>query len=177
MPENLLATIDFPPHVRAALDEGKLWRAKEILQGRVGSMPYSPALYEQYGAVLLAMDDRMQAGKYLFLSGARRSEYDAAIALFMERHGRRSQRQLVSSFPANARSLTLGRFPPNVRAALVEIGVTDREDRPIDAPARRVSAIIGGAAMVGCLLAAAIAAASMVVGLPIVIGNLADLFR
>lgn len=177
MTERLPTDIELPAHVQAALDEGKLWRAKEILQGRVGSMPYSPALYEQYGAVLLAMDDRMQAGKYLFLSGARRPEYEDAIATFMERHGRRSERQLVASFPANARSLALGRFPPNVRAALLERGVVDRENRPIDTPERRVSAILAGAAMVGCLLAAALAAASMVVGLPIVIGNIADLFR
>jgi hypothetical protein len=175
--EPVLAQLSFPPHVRAALDEGTLWRAKEILQGRVGTMPYSPELYEQYGAVLLAMQDRMQAGKYLFLSGVRRVEYEEAIAMFLERHGARKRQDLVASFPAHARSLSIDRFPGNVRAALIERGVRNRPGRALDAPERLKGNLIGGTMMVGCIIAAAIAVASMVVGLPIVFDRIADLFR
>jgi hypothetical protein len=175
--DTILRELAFPSHVRAALDEGKLWRAKEILQGRVGNMPYSPELYEQYGAVLLAMDDRMQAGKYLFLSGVRRAEYGDAIVLFLDRHGRKLQRGLISSFPANARSLPLERLPAEVQRELVARGLSTKPDRPIDSPTRAKDSVLASAAILGCLLLALLGLISMVVGLPIVIGRVIDLFR
>ena len=47
--------------VADALAAGKLWRAKEILSGRIASQPYSPALYEQFGALLLRIGDWKRA--------------------------------------------------------------------------------------------------------------------
>ena len=41
----------------AALAEGKLWRAKEILQGNLGTRGYDLELYERLGQVLLEMGD------------------------------------------------------------------------------------------------------------------------
>src|SRR5207244_2839830 len=51
-----------------ALARGELWRAKEILRGRVASSHFDPVLFERYGEVLLAAADLFEAGKFLFLS-------------------------------------------------------------------------------------------------------------
>ena len=64
----------FPYHVKAALTNNQLWRAKEILQGTIASSGYDPFLFEQYGLILFQMGDLMEAGKYLFLSGQTREE-------------------------------------------------------------------------------------------------------
>jgi hypothetical protein len=56
-------------NVDDALGRGALWRAKEILRGRVASSQYDPVLFERYGAVLLEAADLFEAGKFLFLSG------------------------------------------------------------------------------------------------------------
>jgi len=40
-----------------ALAAGQLWRAKEILTGRIGSGRYQPDLCEQLGLLLLRMGD------------------------------------------------------------------------------------------------------------------------
>jgi hypothetical protein len=41
--------------VAQAIDSGRLWRAKEILSGRIGTLPFNAELYEQFGALLLRM--------------------------------------------------------------------------------------------------------------------------
>ena len=57
----------YPENVKTALRIGELWRAKEILQGRIAGSSFDTDLYEQYGAVLLQTADLMAAGKYLYL--------------------------------------------------------------------------------------------------------------
>lgn len=124
----MLDDLGVPDRVREALDRGELWRAKEILQGRIGSSPYDPTLYEQYGAVLLAMRDLREAGKYLFLSGNRRSEYEPAITLYLHQH--RDGRSLLGTFPARAREIPRDRFPEPVRAELLARGVPETPFQP-----------------------------------------------
>src|SRR5690242_2689152 len=72
--------------VEAALAKGQLWRAKEICHGAIRNEPYDPALYECYGQVLISSGDLADAGKYLFLSGRRKPEYQEAIALYLRRN-------------------------------------------------------------------------------------------
>lgn len=72
--------------VAEALAAGELWRAKEILRGRLRSREFDPGLCEQLGVVLLRMEDRFEAGKFLLLSGQRRPEYEHAIQLFFRRY-------------------------------------------------------------------------------------------
>ncbi len=69
--------------VAEALATGKLWRAKEILSGRIASQPFSPELYEQLGALLLRMGDDLAAGKFLLLSGVLMLLVVAAIGLLV----------------------------------------------------------------------------------------------
>ncbi len=114
---------EFPPKVEAALNSGELWKARDILRGRITSSAYSPDLYEQLGVVLLRMADVPEAGKYLFLSGRRQPEYDAAIGVFLHRHGRHGWRHLVASFPSSARRGRIEALPTRVLEALKERGL------------------------------------------------------
>src|SRR5437588_10799902 len=84
------------------LDAGRLWRAKEILQGAVGTSGYEPGLYERYGQVLLRMGDNVEAGKYLFLSRVQNAGYEGAITLFVNRYKLKNSAQPIFTFPVPA---------------------------------------------------------------------------
>ena len=115
-----------------ALAAGRLWRAKEILAGRIGSGQYQPDLCEQLGLLLLRMGDDLQAGKFLFLSGQRRPEDQAAIDLFVRRHARGGRHALLAAFPAAVRRSSWSQLPPQVQTDLVAVGVPPRAtDEPL----------------------------------------------
>lgn len=116
-----MTVLDFS-EVDKAVAEGKAWRAKEILQGRIDSSPYSPKLYEKYGHVLWQMGDLIEAGKYLFISGNRHPEYSEAIQLFLSRWGNGGWHQLKSSFPRKIRQLPLSSFPEQLQNELIILG-------------------------------------------------------
>lgn len=105
---------EYMARVEKALSEGKLWKAKEILQGNVGTTKFDPALYEQYGLVLLEMGDLVEAGKYLFLAGKSRPEYVEAVDLYLSRHAKNGWRNLYGTFPAWAKLLDLSEYPESV---------------------------------------------------------------
>jgi hypothetical protein len=109
-----------------ALAEGQLWRAKQILSGRIGSNAFDRDLYERYGELLLRMGDDLAAGKYLFLSGHRRIEHEHAVRLFLARYSRAGWQSLVSSFPAAVRKLSWNELPQGVVDELLTLGVPRR---------------------------------------------------
>jgi hypothetical protein len=117
-----------PDKVQAALSDGNLARAREILWGRIRSNGFSVSLYEQLGVVLLRMGDASEAGKFLFLSGKRAPEYDEAIALFLRRYSRPGWRSLVESFPRRVKRGTWAALPSNVRVELEAAGVPHQND-------------------------------------------------
>ena len=78
----------------------------------------NPALLEAYGKLLDGMGDRVEAGKYLFLSGARQAEYTEPITLFLARHGTSGARSLMARFPAAVRRLPFNELPPTLQAEL-----------------------------------------------------------
>ena len=114
--------------LQIALSDGNLGGAREILSGRVKSSPFSTQLYEQFGVVLLQIGDYSEAGKFLFLSGVRRPEYDAAITLFVRRYSRAGWQSLVESFPRRVKRGTWRALPANVRAALEANGAPRQND-------------------------------------------------
>ena len=73
--------------VTAEVTAGRLWRAREILAGRIAGGDADPAILEAHGRVLQAMGEQVEAGRYLFASGVRAPAYADAIALFTRRHG------------------------------------------------------------------------------------------
>lgn len=119
----------FSPKVQEALDQGKLWRAKEILSNQLAQSSYDVCLYEQYGAVFLMMGDDMEAGRYLFLSGVSKPDYKEAVDIFLNRCGKHDWSHLVQSFPGRARKTPISELPERVQATLYDLGLTsDHEE-------------------------------------------------
>ena len=90
---------------------GRMWRAKEILQGTISRGAGDPAILEQYGRILDRLGDRVEAGKYLFLSGTRTPEYSEAIALFLKRHAKRHNKDFAGQLPASVRRRRFAELP------------------------------------------------------------------
>ncbi len=104
------------------ISNGKLWRAREILQGSIPNIGYDCRLFEKLGVVLLKMGDLPEAGRFLFLSGQRAPEYEQAISLFLYKHRRNSPLELFHAFPRTARLATLESYPQNVGLELKRFG-------------------------------------------------------
>ena len=101
------------------IENGNLWRAKEILQGAIGSgESYDVQLFEMMGRVLLRMGDLPEAGRFLFLSGARQPEYLEPIEIFLSRYSRTVPHDFIHLLPRNARLRTLSDYPDEVARAL-----------------------------------------------------------
>ncbi len=110
---------------RSELENGNLWRAKEILQGAIRSESYDVQLFELMGIVFLRMGDLPEAGRFLFLSGARRPEYLEPIEIFLSRHRRKKPHDFVSLIPRGARLRNTSDYPHEVAQVLREIGLTE----------------------------------------------------
>ncbi len=173
--------MEFPEPVKQALDDNMLWRAKEILEGRIGSMPYDPTLYEQYGVILMKTADLMSAGKYLFLSGSRVQEYNHCIDIFLKRHARAGWRNVVRLFPAKAKGLPLSRFPDSVQKDILAMGCTPEQyeaftKRPMYPPPQKVR-LGERLKMIGCASLVILAAIIFVFGVPNFIRAVSSIFK
>lgn len=109
--------------VEEAIARGEVWRAKEMLRGSVRTRGYDTELYETYGRLLLELQEVFEAGKYLFLSGQRRPEYEDAIGHYLSRMKSDS---LYLSFPRAARLREVSAYPEAVRPALERQGLPMR---------------------------------------------------
>jgi hypothetical protein len=110
--------------VEARLESGGVWRAKEMLRGTIRSGRSEATLSERYGQLLESVGDRLEAGKYLFLSGVRRPQYDSSLQPFVKRHSRGGAKSLVAQLPTSVRRRPLHELPPTVIAELTSLGVT-----------------------------------------------------
>jgi hypothetical protein len=114
----------FLSRVEAHAQTGHVWRAKELLRGAIGSGQVDARVLERYGQLLESVGDRIEAGKYLFLSGVRQPDYQPSIHLFLNRYSRSGPKSLVAQFPSRIRCRPLNELPPQVVAELAEFGVT-----------------------------------------------------
>jgi hypothetical protein len=146
----MLDSIEFPERVRAEIAAGRLWRAKEILAGRV-TTAFSFDACEQYGVVLMATHDLMAAGRYLFASGKRRAEYEEAIALFLARNGS-SGDDLLGALPARVKTLPFEQLPQNVQEEIRARG--PRKAREARTPKAHEAGCRDLLALTGCVVAA-----------------------
>ena len=121
-------TVNYSSKVQEAIDTGKLWRAKEILGSQLSQSDYDPELYEQFGSVLLRMNDDLDAGLYLFLSGSDKKEYEESIELFIERHGKGNWEHLINAFPGKIKKLSIKILPQKVQTKLLELGMPENLD-------------------------------------------------
>lgn len=178
--EKRLAELSLPPKAREAFERGELWRTKEILLGRLGSMPFSSEAFEQVGLVLLLMGDDLEAGRYLFASGLRRTEYASSIDLFLARHGRKSAYELVAALPQKVKWRPFAELPAEVAEALTRLGFPTRETQaPI---AKAVIKPLKSRAKdklknYGCAVLAIFGLICMLLGFSAVVAAVASLFQ
>lgn len=111
--------------VSLEVESGRTWRAKEILEGHIGTYAYDPELYGAYGRLLENMGDHARAGLYLFLGGV--GEGSPAVDLFLGRH--RDPQDLIGTFPVRAKLSSFAGYPETVRAHLQELGARPRRKR------------------------------------------------
>lgn len=147
---------------------GRLWRAKEIPRGAVRSHATDVRILESYGRLLDQLGDRVEAGKYLFLSGVRGPGVDETIEVFLSRHGNGARGDLIAQFPRGVRRAGLGELPP----------VVESEVEALDLPEHGGGAVSAGAewevhepsarqtfGLLGCALVAVVLVATTIVGL------------
>jgi len=106
------------------ISNGRLWRAREILENTLGHSGYKAEIYEKLGTVLLEMKDLAQAGKYLFLSGVSKPEYQEAVGIFFEKYENKP-RNLFHSFPRSAKLRKISEYPESVADKLRELGLPE----------------------------------------------------
>jgi hypothetical protein len=107
---------------RREIENGNLWRAKEILQGAIRNESYDVELFEMMGTVLLRMGDLGEAGRFLFLSGVRKPEYRESIEIFLSRHRRKHAHDFVDLLPRRSRLRTVSEYPDEVARVFREMG-------------------------------------------------------
>jgi hypothetical protein len=156
----LESTSQLIDRVQAEIAAGRLWRAKEILRGNIASGRVEPEVLEQYGQLLETLGDRVEAGKYLFLSGVRAPRHGDAIDLFRHRHAKRRAADLVAQFPAGIRCRPFEILPATVQRELREWGIEPQSFRsrqsstPVRSSWRERLAIAGWLAALAVLLVA-----------------------
>lgn len=108
--------------IEAEVARGRLWRAKEMLAGRLADARYEPELFRRYAQVLADMRDDDAAGRYFLLAGETGGEGGMLARAFLARRKGRRLAQLWGSMPAAARRPARGDVPPGTIALLVAAG-------------------------------------------------------
>jgi len=116
--------MDFLAEADQEIAAGNLWRAKEILHRSLKYAGYNIQLFEKLGIVLLQMNDLVEAGKYLFLSGVRKPEYEEAIGIFLKKYEGKPH-NLFHPFPRAAKLSKISDYPEAVAVKLRELGFSD----------------------------------------------------
>lgn len=101
---------------------GNIWRAKEILQGRLAGAGYDCELFLKYGEVLQQMGDLRLAGKFLFLSGHRKPEYRESIDTFLRSDCKGTFSNFWGKMPKAAHNAAAADIPLQVLNELFELG-------------------------------------------------------
>lgn len=109
---------------RDAISKGDHARALKHLARSCFGAGYDPPYFELMGQALLGVGEAVNAGRFLFVSGARAPEYEEAISLFLTRHHNpQCFRQLQSQLPLRARVMwSLHQFHRTVADDLRALG-------------------------------------------------------
>jgi hypothetical protein len=154
----------------AEIAAGRVWRAKELLRGNLSSRA-EPALLERYGRLLDQLGDRVEAGRYLFFSGARQPEYEQPIGLFLERHVKKSTRgALIALIPAAVRRRRFDELPSTLQEDLRRLGVDASDFGGSSRSVRSFGPITAGGTLPGWLAAAASTAIAVFFFAALVVG-------
>ena len=104
--------------ISSALDEDKLWLAREHYQALTRVCGFDQKVYQEFGTLLLEMREDLVAGKFLFLAGDRSEEANRCINVFLERYKRKKFASIKSQFPRAAQRLKIDEYPDPVRSEL-----------------------------------------------------------
>ena len=109
----------------AEIAAGRPWRAKEIVRGHIAARWPGPEVSERFGQLLEQLGDRVEAGKFLFLSGARNDEYRAAIETFVARYRKSGTENFLAQLPRTFRRQRFADIPPQVQSDLRSLGIRE----------------------------------------------------
>lgn len=101
---------------------GRLWRAKQALQGRLRDATYDTTLFRRYGDVLAAMRDDDEAGRYYLLAGATQGEPGRLARAFLARRQGRDAARIWDTMPKAARRSRPASLPIGMQVLLREAG-------------------------------------------------------
>lgn len=91
--------------IDAELAEGRLWRARELLAARLAKSDFDPELFRRYAAVLQAMGDQDEAGRFYVLAGDNSGTEGLLADQFLRRRDQPLS-ELWSAMPDAARRVT-----------------------------------------------------------------------
>lgn len=111
-----------PDRAHDEVAKGRLWRAKEILRGRIAGAGYDAGLFERFADVLAAMRDDDEAGRYYLLAGKAEGAAGDLARAFLTRRASRSFAQLWSDMPAAARRSPIEALPASTIDLLTSAG-------------------------------------------------------
>ena len=103
---------------------GRLWRAKEILRGRLSHAKYDCELFARYAAIFEAMHDDDEAGRFYFLSGENAIAARTLAQKFLERRQQQSLNDLWAAMPIAAHRVSPGAMREETKNLLAGFGHT-----------------------------------------------------
>jgi hypothetical protein len=114
---------------KLAMESGNLHRAKEILRSSFGNYGFSPPLFRAYADVLLALNEPVQAGRYLFFSVDKiNDKYQEAVSSFLSAHTGKDYKSIVRALPA-VRISRLSELPAFSQQKLRDLGAPENLSR------------------------------------------------
>jgi hypothetical protein len=108
-------------HIDTELAEGRVWRARELLAARVASSDFNPDLFRRYAAVLHAMGDYDEAGRFYMLAGANAGTEGLLADQFLQRRAQ-PLNELWAAMPAAAHRIKPESATGPMAAVLIQTG-------------------------------------------------------
>ncbi|MGH1419871.1 MAG: hypothetical protein ACRBCJ_13515 [Hyphomicrobiaceae bacterium] len=118
---------DYRDTLSETISSGRLWRAKEILQGRLANTKYDPELFHLYGDVLKQMGDLRLAGRFFFLSGHDDVKNNDCVSIFKDRDCRGTFSDFWGTMPKSVQNSAKDEIPNAVLDELVGLGFKKSE--------------------------------------------------
>ena len=110
------------------MEAGNIQRAKQILRSSLGNYGFSPSLFRAYADVLLALNEKEQAGRYLFFSIEKlEDEHQDAVSAFLNSRFGKNYKSIVWASPVDCVPC-LSELPAYSRQVLKDLGAP--EDLP-----------------------------------------------
>jgi hypothetical protein len=112
--------------IAAERTNNRLWRAKELVRGRMTASNYDRELFRRYAEILADMHDDDEAGRYYFLSGYRSGRAVDLVKTFLHRRAKREFENFWNEMPQAAHRISPNSIPDICRSELAELGHTNK---------------------------------------------------